>query len=76
MVSIYRPGFLNKELFYQDTPPGTGDVLLSIAQQVIVDGAIVVSTPQDVALIDAMRGIEMFKKVSVPVSLNSLAVYH
>jgi ATP-binding protein involved in chromosome partitioning len=67
--------FLNNQLFYQDTPPGTGDVLLSIAQQVIVDGAIVVSTPQDVALIDAMRGIEMFKKVSVPVSLGSLAVY-
>lgn len=52
-----------------DMPPGTGDVQLTIAQQVNVDGAIIVSTPQDMALIDAVRGIELYKVVKVPVSL-------
>jgi ATP-binding protein involved in chromosome partitioning len=50
-----------------DTPPGTGDVHLSLAQQLQVDGAIVVSTPQDMALIDAKKAIEMFHKVDIPV---------
>ena len=45
-----------------DMPPGTGDVQLTITQQVLLDGAIIVSTPQDIALIDAVRGIELFKK--------------
>ena len=49
---------------------------LSIAQQVILDGAIVVSTPQDVALLDAVKGIEMFKKVNVPVSNCDLDVVY
>lgn len=52
-----------------DMPPGTGDVQLTIAQQVNVDGAIIVSTPQDMALIDAVRGIELYKVVKVPVSI-------
>lgn len=46
---------------------GTGDVQLSISQNLKVDGAIVVSTPQDIALLDARRGIEMFTKVNVPI---------
>ncbi len=50
-----------------DMPPGTGDVQLSLGQQVAVDGAIIVSTPQDIALIDARKGLEMFKKINVPV---------
>ncbi|KAK9237970.1 P-loop containing nucleoside triphosphate hydrolase protein [Lipomyces kononenkoae] len=50
-----------------DLPPGTGDVQLTITQQVVVDGAVIVSTPQDIALIDAVKGINMFKKVDVPV---------
>ena len=50
-----------------DMPPGTGDVQLSLAQQVKVDGALVVSTPQDLALIDARKGINLFEKVHVPV---------
>ena len=50
-----------------DMPPGTGDVQLSIAQQVPLAGAIIVSTPQDLALIDARKGLAMFRKVSVPV---------
>lgn len=50
-----------------DLPPGTGDVHLSLAQMVLLSGAIIVSTPQDLALIDARRGLEMFLKVNVPV---------
>ncbi|XP_068195124.1 iron-sulfur cluster transfer protein NUBPL [Antennarius striatus] len=50
-----------------DMPPGTGDVQLSISQNIPVAGAVIVSTPQDIALLDARRGAEMFRKVSVPV---------
>lgn len=50
-----------------DMPPGTGDVQLSLGQLVVVDGAIIVSTPQDVALVDARKGVGMFNKVSVPI---------
>lgn len=50
-----------------DLPPGTGDVQLSLAQKVPVTGALIVSTPQDVALIDARRAINMFEKLKVPV---------
>ena len=49
-----------------DMPPGTGDVQLTIAQQIPLSGAIVVSTPQDLALIDARKGLNMFRKVNVP----------
>jgi len=49
-----------------DMPPGTGDAQLTIAQQVPLAGAVIVSTPQDLALIDARRGVEMFKRVNVP----------
>jgi ATP-binding protein involved in chromosome partitioning len=50
-----------------DMPPGTGDAQLTIAQQVPLKGAVIVSTPQDLALIDARRGVAMFKRVNVPV---------
>lgn len=50
-----------------DMPPGTGDIQLSLAQTVPVNGAVIVTTPQDVALKDAERGIEMFRKVAVPI---------
>jgi ATP-binding protein involved in chromosome partitioning len=50
-----------------DMPPGTGDVQLTMAQQVPLSGAVIVSTPQDLALIDARKGLAMFRKVSVPV---------
>jgi len=49
-----------------DMPPGTGDAQLTLAQQVPLKGAVIVSTPQDLALIDARRGIAMFEKVNVP----------
>lgn len=57
----------NLDYLVVDMPPGTGDVQLTIGQNLIVDGAIVVSTPQDVALIDAKKGIAMFEKMKVPV---------
>jgi ATP-binding protein involved in chromosome partitioning len=50
-----------------DMPPGTGDVQLTLAQQTPLSGAVIVSTPQDLALIDARKGLNMFKKVNVPV---------
>jgi ATP-binding protein involved in chromosome partitioning len=55
------------EVLVIDMPPGTGDVQLTIAQQVPLSGAIIVSTPQDLALIDARKGLNMFRKVDVPV---------
>jgi ATP-binding protein involved in chromosome partitioning len=50
-----------------DLPPGTGDIQLTLAQQIPVSGAVIVTTPQDIALLDAQRGLKMFEKVSVPV---------
>jgi ATP-binding protein involved in chromosome partitioning len=50
-----------------DMPPGTGDAQLTMSQRVPLAGAVIVSTPQDVALIDARRGVKMFEKVNVPV---------
>ena len=50
-----------------DMPPGTGDAQLTLSQSITLDGAVIVSTPQDVALIDAVKGVNMFKKVNVPI---------
>ncbi|MFA5941517.1 MAG: iron-sulfur cluster carrier protein ApbC [Sinimarinibacterium sp.] len=50
-----------------DLPPGTGDIQLSLAQRIPVSGAVIVTTPQDIALLDARRGLQMFSKVEVPV---------
>ena len=55
------------DILVVDMPPGTGDVQLSLAQNAQLSGAIVVSTPQDLALIDARRGISMFNQVNVPI---------
>jgi ATP-binding protein involved in chromosome partitioning len=55
------------DIMVVDMPPGTGDAQLTIAQQVPLKGAVIVSTPQDLALIDARRGVSMFKRVNVPV---------
>ncbi len=55
------------DIMVVDMPPGTGDAQLTIAQQVPLKGAVIVSTPQDLALIDARRGVAMFKRVNVPV---------
>ena len=50
-----------------DMPPGTGDIQLTLSQKVPVSGAVIVTTPQDIALLDAKKGIEMFRKVDIPV---------
>jgi ATP-binding protein involved in chromosome partitioning len=55
------------DILVVDMPPGTGDAQLTLAQQTPLAGAVIVSTPQDLALIDARRGIAMFRKVNVPV---------
>lgn len=60
-----------------DMPPGTGDIQLTLTQKVPVAGAIIVTTPQDIALADARKGLEMFRKVSVPVLgiVENMSVY-
>jgi ATP-binding protein involved in chromosome partitioning len=60
-----------------DMPPGTGDIQLTLAQKVPVTGAVIVTTPQDIALIDARKGLSMFEKVSVPIVglVENMAVY-
>ena len=50
-----------------DMPPGTGDIQLTLAQKVPVTGAVIVTTPQDIALLDARKGLKMFEKVNVPI---------
>jgi len=55
------------DILVVDMPPGTGDVQLTLAQNVPLKGAVIISTPQDLSLIDARRGLAMFKKVNVPV---------
>ena len=54
------------DVLVMDLPPGTGDIQLSIAQQVVVDGAVVVTTPHTLAVQDAVRGIQLFRKANVP----------
>ena len=57
----------NLDFIVVDMPPGTGDTQLTFAQQIKVDGVIVVSTPQEIALLDVKRGIRMFDKLKVPI---------
>ncbi|RZL09861.1 MAG: iron-sulfur cluster carrier protein ApbC [Rubrivivax sp.] len=61
-----------------DMPPGTGDIHLSLAQRAPLTAAVIVTTPQDIALLDAQKGLRMFEKVSVPVLgvVENMAVYH
>jgi len=55
------------DIIVVDMPPGTGDAQLTLSQRVALDGAVIVSTPQDIALLDARKGLNMFRKVDVPV---------
>jgi len=57
----------DRDVIVVDMPPGTGDTQLTFAQQIKVDGAIIVSTPQDLALLDVKRGIEMFNKTGIKI---------
>lgn len=65
--------FINKvrwsplDILLIDMPPGTGDAQLTISQQLQLSGAVIVTTPQDIALLDARRGCTMFRQVSVPI---------
>jgi ATP-binding protein involved in chromosome partitioning len=55
------------DILVVDLPPGTGDIQLTLSQKAKVTGAVVVSTPQDIALIDARRAVKMFEKVEIPI---------
>ena len=57
----------NLDYLIIDLPPGTGDIQLTLAQKVPVTGAVIVTTPQDIALLDARRGLKMFEKVNIPI---------
>ena len=60
-----------------DMPPGTGDIALTLSQRVPLTGAVIVTTPQDIALLDAKKGLTMFEKVSVPILgiVENMSVY-
>ena len=60
-----------------DLPPGTGDIQLTLAQQIPVTAAVIITTPQDIALLDAQRGLKMFEKVNIPVLglIENMSVY-
>ena len=57
----------NLDYLIVDLPPGTGDIQLTLAQKIPVTGAVIVTTPQDIALLDARKGLKMFEKVNVPI---------
>jgi ATP-binding protein involved in chromosome partitioning len=73
MVSSTIKTFVNKVLWENvdfliiDMPPGTGDALLTFSQEIDIDGAVIVTTPQDIAITDVKRGIEMFKRTNVKI---------
>jgi len=64
---LFQTHWQNIDYLIIDMPPGTGDIQLTLAQKVPVDGAVIVTTPQDIALLDAKKAIEMFAKVHVPI---------
>lgn len=74
---LYQTYWQDLDYLIIDLPPGTGDIHLTLSQKVPVSGSVVVTTPQDIALLDARKGIEMFNKVSVPVLgvIENMAVH-
>lgn len=64
---VHGTAWEGTDILVVDTPPGTGDIHLSLAQTVQVAGAVIVSTPQKVALADAKKGVDMYRKMSIPV---------
>src|SRR3989338_7977758 len=75
---LYFTVWDNLDYLLIDLPPGTGDVQLTLSQKTPLNGAIIVTTPQDVALLDARKGLEMFRKVNVPIVgiIENMNVYH
>ena len=65
------------DILFIDMPPGTGDAQLGLAQDIKPSGAVIISTPQDLALLDARKGVEMFRKVDIPVLglIENMAVF-
>jgi len=64
---LFQTNWSDLDYLIIDMPPGTGDIQLTLGQKVPVSGAVIVTTPQDIALADAVRGLHMFEKVSIPV---------
>lgn len=64
---IHETKWQDLDFLIVDLPPGTGDIQLTLAQKIPVSGAVIVTTPQDIALLDARKGLKMFEKVEVPV---------
>lgn len=64
---VYETRWDNLDYLIVDLPPGTGDIHVTMAQKIPVTGAVIVTTPQDIALLDARKGLAMFEKVGVPV---------
>jgi ATP-binding protein involved in chromosome partitioning len=64
---LEQTNWRNLDYLIVDMPPGTGDIQLTLAQKVPVTGAVIVTTPQDIALLDARKGVKMFEKVGIPI---------
>ena len=77
LAKLMEADWADTEILIVDMPPGTGDVQLSLIQKSRPDGAVVVSTPQDLSLIDARRAVDLFNKMSVPVLglIENMATY-
>lgn len=67
LIQLLKEADWDVDILVIDMPPGTGDIHLTLTQQIPLSGAIIVSTPQDIALIDARRAISMFQRVAVPI---------
>ena len=75
---MHQTNWADLDYLLVDMPPGTGDIALTLSQRVPLTGAVIVTTPQDIALLDARKGLKMFEKVSVPILgiVENMAVYH
>ena len=74
---LHQTNWRDLDYLLVDMPPGTGDIALTLSQRVPLTGAVIVTTPQDIALLDAKKGLKMFEKVGVPILgiVENMAVY-